>query len=121
MSEEEKTMLLSAIDQICEAHREGIKGIHLAIEANALVMGKDIKETKDHLYKLNGSVAELRRESDARQLIVAEFRQHQKFGKWIHKNWWASALIFIGAVIAIFEVWNRFSLKEILSFFIATS
>jgi len=114
MSKGEYNIILQAIEQTCNAHKEGIKSVLLSVEANAIVFGKDLKDIKDHLGELNGTVAELKRESDKRALVVAEFREHQKFGQWCKRNWWVLSLLFIGSVTLIFVVLERFGLIGVL-------
>jgi predicted nuclease with TOPRIM domain len=122
MSELEYKVILQAIEQTCEAHKEGIRGILASIDANAMVTNNELKGMNNHLSGLNGTVAKLQEESDKRKKVVDEFYEHVKHGNhkwvlWTKKNWWAVALIFIGAVIVIFEVRNNFSIKEIWDFF----
>jgi hypothetical protein len=114
MSELEYQVILRAIEQTCDAHKEGIKSILLNQEANAIVFGKDLFDIKDHLKILNGTVASLQRESDNRAKVVEEFRQHQKFGKWVHKNWWAVLIGFVMFVLFVIGLYEVIGLSGII-------
>ncbi len=106
MSRTEHEIILQAIRQTCDAHAEGIRGILASIDANAMVTNSELQGIRAHLKKLNGTVAELQEESEKRAEVVKEFREHQKFGKWVHKNWWAVTLlvfVVIGVVMAIYD------------------
>jgi hypothetical protein len=122
MSEIEYQVILQAIEQTCDAHKEGIRGILASIDANATVTNNELAGIRRHLKTLNGTVATLQEESDKRKKVVNEFYEHVNHGNhkwvlWTKKNWWAVVLIFIGAVIVIFEIRNNFSIKEIWDFF----
>jgi hypothetical protein len=114
MSELEYEVILQAINQTCDAHKEGIRGILASIEASSFVTNTELKGIKTRLGKLNGTVADLQSESDARAVVVQDFRNHQKFGKWVHKNWWLVTLIFICSVTLIFVILERFGLIGVL-------
>jgi len=115
MSELEYQVILKAIEQTCEAHNEGIRGILASIDANATVTNSELQGIKKHLAKLNGTVATLQTESDLRKQAVIDFRNHQKFGKWVHKNWWLVTLIFICSVTLIFVILERFGLIGVMN------
>jgi hypothetical protein len=96
--------IVKAIDKISEAQALQTQGILKCIEANAIVTNKDVNDIKKHLADMNGTVATLKKLSDERGLVVNEFHEHQKFGKWVHKNWWVVLLIFIVSVTLIVSV-----------------
>jgi len=114
MSELEYEVILQAINQTCDAHKEGIRGILASIEASSFVTNTELKGIKTRLGKLNGTVADLQAESDNSKQAVIDFRNHQKFGKWVHKNWWLVVLMFICSVTLIFVILERFGLIGVL-------
>jgi len=118
-------VILDAVDEIRQANvdahidirkavTDGIHGVHKDITATAWITGRDLKDIKEHLAKLNGTVADLQRESNNRKQAVIDFRNHQKFGKWVHKNWWLVVLMFICSVTLIFVILERFGLIGVL-------
>jgi hypothetical protein len=114
--------ILMALDSIRQANHDshneirnsiidGLHGVQMNIDANATVTNDRIDGIIKRLDKLNGSVGELWTESNKRADVIKEFRQHQKFGQWVHKNWWAVALIFIGAVVLIVTLIDYIGLR----------
>ena len=127
MSNEE--LILDSIHEMCEAHKMAIKGIQLNIEATATVQGKDIAAIKEHLEKQNDSIEKLWTESDARQLVVDEFKDFKrdtvkelekraKVVGTIKKKWYLIALgliIFTAIVNLLLEI---FGVRTLIEFFI---
>jgi len=109
---------LNAHNDIRNAITDGIKGVHKDLAATAWITNKDLKDIKEHLKELNGTVAELQRESNKRAEVVLEFKEHVKTGshkpyQWMKKNWWALLLIFIGSVAIIVGLLDYFGLREL--------
>jgi hypothetical protein len=94
-------LILEGIGQITEAQKLQTQGILKCIEANAVVTGDELRRIRKHLSDINGTVARLQKESDERKQVVLDFRAHQKFGLWVHKNWWVVSLLFIGVVTLV--------------------
>jgi len=104
--------IVKAIDKMSEAQALQTQGILKCVEANAIVTNKDLSDIKTHLKEMNGTVAELKRLSDARALVVDEFHDHQKFGKWVHKNWWVVLLIFIVSVTFVVILYDTIGWRK---------
>ena len=103
--------VLKAIDKITEAQEIQTTGILKCIEANAIVTNNELVSIKDHLAKINGTIVDLQKESDARKQAVIDFRQHQKFGKWVHKNWWLVTLLFFVSVALVVLILDTIGLR----------
>lgn len=106
--------IVDSIDAISEAQNIQTQGILKCIEANAIVTNIELKGIKKHLAEMNGTVATLKKITDERAKVVADFREHQKFGQWVHRNWWVVTLLFIASVTLIFVVLERFGLVGVL-------
>ena len=104
-------IILSAIREMNEAHNAGLKAIEKTIDAGAFVTNDRLNKVDNRFAVLNGSVARLQAESNAREQVVRDFRNHQKFGQWIHRNWWAAAILFVGTVTLIILVYDNVGLR----------
>lgn len=114
MSEETEALILQTVKEMCEAHREGIRGVQLNIEASQTVTGMQLKNINDHLVKQNHSIEKLWKESDARKKVVEDYLQHkekslrrEKVMEWMKKRWYLTALIgflLFGMLYGFFEV-----------------
>lgn len=104
MSEVEN-LILQAVKEMCDAHKEGIKGIQLNIEASQTITGKALQSINDHLAKLNGSVVDLQKESNARLEVVKDFRNLETKllarEKWFRRNLF---YLLLGLVIVVLGV-----------------
>ena len=113
-------LILKAINETCEAHKEGVRGILASVDANATVTNNELKGINDHLRKLNGTVASLQKESDARKKVVEEFYEHVNHGNhkwvfWVKKNWWVLLLFFVIGVLAIVVIYEAIGLQGIIN------
>jgi len=106
-------VIIEGIDEIVEAQKVQTQGILKCIEANAIVTNMELKGIKDHLSTINGTIVTLQKESELRKQAVLDFREHQKFGKWVHKNWWVVLLLFVGSVVLIVGLLDYFGLREL--------
>ena len=107
----EATAILKALDNITEAQAIQTQGVLKCVEANAIVTNSELVAIKDHLKKMNGTVAELKRVSDQRKLVVDEFHEHQKFGKWVHKNWYVVLILFVVSVTLIITIVDALGIR----------
>jgi len=123
----EVTVILAALEESRDAHKQGIKSIQLNMDATAYVANKKTDDIVDHLAKLNHSVADLYEKHAERGKVVEEFYKHkikyEKFTKpfyWAKKNWLILIVlsllvlvIIIGIVEAVGvrnaldELWNK--------------
>ena len=106
-------VIVEGLNEITEAQKVQTQGILKCIEANAIVTNNELVAIKDRLGKINGTIVDLQRESDARKQAVIDFRQHEKFGKWVHKNWWVVVLLFITSVVLIVALLDAIGLRGI--------
>jgi hypothetical protein len=122
-------LVLEAIHEIretnCAAHedlrgvfREGLKGVQLNIDANALITHEKLESIDGRFETLNGTVGTLKTESDGRKKAVTDLYKHLENGshkpwQWVKKNWWAVLLIFIGAVAIIVGLLDYFGLRQL--------
>lgn len=107
------TAIVKGIDNLTRAQEIQTSGILKSIEANAFVFNKELSSINSHLRVLNGTVARLQAESIEREKVVRDFRHHQKFGFWVHKNWWAVLLLFIASVTLIVVILDSIGLRGI--------
>jgi hypothetical protein len=111
----EADIILKAIDEYNDAHQLGIRGIQLNIEASNTVVAKELQKINAQFSELNGSVKKLKEDNIAGKKVIDEFRQHQKFGQWIHKNWWAAILIFMTFVSLGVLIIDTLGIREAIS------
>lgn len=116
MSKQEYDIILQAITQTCDAHQEGIRGILASIDANATVTNSELKGIRDHLKRLNGTVATLQEESDRRKKAVSDLYDHLENGshkpwKWVKKNWWVVVGLFAFSVLIVIGLYEVFGLR----------
>jgi len=104
-------LILNAINTLKDANKEShdaiVKGINLTLDASAYVSDQKLTAINNHLAKLNGTVAELQRESDKRRKAVEDFRELEKKFYWPKKNWiyvLLSAILFNVVVIFLYDV-----------------
>jgi ketosteroid isomerase-like protein len=103
----------SAHEDLREIIHDGLKGVQINIDANASVTNDKLQSIDNRFKTLNGTVATIQKESDARKTVVAEFREHQKFGKWVHKNWWVVTLLVIGGITVIVLLLDTLGIRGI--------
>lgn len=105
--------IATSIESLTEAQAIQTTGILKCIEANAIVTNDELKGIREHLSKINGTVARLNKEAEERKLVVLEFREHQKMGKWVHKNWWVVTLLSIGFIALIVMLLDTLGIRGI--------
>ena len=107
----EATAILKALDNITEAQAIQTQGVLKCVEANAIVTNSELVAIKNHLKEMNGTVAKLKKLSDERGLVVTEFHNHQKFGKWVHKNWYVVLILFVVSVTLIITIVDALGIR----------
>jgi len=104
-------LILNAINTLKDANKEShdaiVKGINLTLDASAYVADQKLTAINNHLAKLNGTVAELQKESDKRKIAVEDFRNLEKKFYWPKKNWvyvLLSAILFNVVITFLYDV-----------------
>lgn len=110
----EVSVILAALEESRDAHKQGIKSIQLNMDATSYVQNQKVDGIIKHLAELNGSVADLYCKHEERGKVVEEFKAHkqkyEKFTKpfyWMKKNWIIvviATLVVLAIIVGVVEV-----------------
>lgn len=119
MSKAEYDVIIQAIEQTCEAHQQGIRGILASIDANATITNSELKAIKDHLGELNGSVARLKEDNikgrDIAKDYLAHKAKHDKRWEWAKKNWWLLTLFGLTFLTLVIAIYDTFGIRKLIA------
>ena len=120
MSRNEIDAILKAVDEMCEAHKQGIKGILLSVDANATVTGKELKVIKEHLEEQSVSIKKLWDDNEKGKEVVKDYKKHKekdhpasKFVVWIKEKWYWALLIFFVVELILEIIFNIFGVRKL--------
>ena len=117
MSENEVNIILDAVETVKQSNDQahellkefilvGNGAIQKNIEASSWVTNCDIKALTARVDRANGNVAKLQAESDARKVVIDDFRKLEKEIKTIRNRWMIILLGFILAVLIVNIVYD---------------
>ena len=130
---EEQQILLTAIDTLVSSNKEsheaikntlaeGIKGLQIKIEADALIMSRVIldmqKENGEQLKESNLEIEEVKRILNIHSGKMIIYDKHFRFLNVVKKKWYFTALVFIAVFVGLNFLYDIGWLQKAVDFLI---